>query len=66
MSPADRAGPVSAISPYLLDVFIWSRGRAGSVPEISVQSNRDLGKWAGNFALWTLHPGYRGERRNEF
>ena len=24
-------------------------------------SNRDLGKRAGNFAIWTLHPGYREE-----
>ena len=29
-------------------------------------SNRDLGKRAGNFAIWTLHPGYRDERRDEF
>ena len=24
-------------------------------------SNRDLGKRAGNFAIWTLHSGYREE-----
>ena len=29
-------------------------------------SNRDLGKRAGNFAIWTLYSGYRDERRNEF
>ena len=28
--------------------------------------SRDLGKRAGNFAIWTLHPGYRDERRDEF
>ena len=32
------------------------RGRAGSVTEIP-----DLGKRAGNFAIRTLHPGYREE-----
>ena len=36
------------------------RGRAGSVTEISVFPT-DLGKRAGNFAIWTLHPGYREE-----
>ena len=28
--------------------------------------SRDLGKRAGNFAIWTLHPGYWNERRDEF
>ena len=31
-------------------------GRAGSVPEISVFSNRDLGKRAGNFSIWLFIP----------
>ena len=35
--------------------------RPGSVAEISVFSNRDLGKRAGNFVIWTLQPGYREE-----
>ena len=48
--------PVSEISRYLyLDVFIWAE-QAGSVPEISVFSNRDLGKRAGNFAIWLFMP----------
>ena len=29
-------------------------------------SNQDLGKRAGNFAIWTLHPGYRDEQRDKF
>ena len=42
MSPVNRAGHFSEISPHLqilckiFDVFIYMRGRAGSVPEISV------------------------------
>ena len=45
MSPvADRTGPVSEISPCLFRC-VYMKGRAGSVPEIS------LIKRAGNFAI---------------
>ena len=53
MSPVDRAGPVSEISPYFESFVKFARaGWLGS---------RDLGMGAGNFAIRTLHPGYRDE-----
>ena len=63
------------ISETELKFLIWAQGkihrgnRASPVNRAHMkrpQSNRDLGKWAVNFAMWTLHPGYRGERRDEF
>ena len=60
MSPVDRAGPVSEISPYFksfVKFAMCSYERAGWL------GSRDLGKRAGNFAIRTLHPGYRDEFR---
>ena len=57
MSPvADLTGPVSEISPHLFR-SVHMKGRAGSVPEISVI------KRAGNFAISKLQLGYRDENR---
>ena len=46
--------PRSRLIPLLRCVHMT--GRAGSVPEISVFSNRDLGKRAGNFSIWLFIP----------
>ena len=54
---------VSEISPYTSKSFekfsMCSYERTGWL------GSRDLGKRAGNFAMWTLQPGYRDKYRDE-
>ena len=57
MSPVNRAGSVSEISPHhsflrkKFDVFQYMRSRAGPDTEIWDLGNRDE-----NFPIWTLQP----------
>ena len=64
MSPVNRAGSVSEISPRYsflcknIDVFIWGAGISGR--DLG-RKNRDLGNREENFPIWTLQPGDRDE-----
>ena len=54
-------------SRSFVKVSICSYERAGWLGSQDLGfSNRDLGKRARNCAIWTLHPGYRDEWRDEF
>ena len=72
MSPVDRAGlarfPRSRLtSKPFLKFSKCSYERAGWLSSQDLRfCYRDLGKRAGNFAIWTFHPGYRDERRDEY